>query len=289
MLAMSVRSVLVSFRSAFLTPFVAAFLSALLGGCTGNGVGLDANGQPLSAGNGPPPPLTADFQSIQDNVFTPICVPCHSGPAAPQGLELDATHSYALLVGVSSAEAPGLLRVDPGAPDHSYVVMKLEGAAGIVGGQMPLGEAPLPQASIAVIRQWISDGAQAPAAAAAVAAAESHFRVTVVSPADLSVIDAQALRIVVAFNHEIDASLVNPGTVGLERLTAQGSEPASDALALALARGNPGALLITPGSPLVPGRYRLSVRGSGGGALADQDARPLGADFASEFTVDGAR
>ncbi len=29
--------------------------------------------------------LTADFQSIQDNVFTPICTKCHQGAGAPEG------------------------------------------------------------------------------------------------------------------------------------------------------------------------------------------------------------
>ena len=33
---------------------------------------------------------------------------------------------------------------------------------------------------------------------------------------------------------------------------------------------------------------RLTLRGSGGGALADVDARALGNDYSWEFTVDGA-
>jgi methionine-rich copper-binding protein CopC len=292
MLDLSFDVLLVPRRAPFPALFPAAFLAALLGGCAGNGAGLDANGEPLTAGNGTPPPLTADFQSIQDNVFTPICVPCHSGPAAPQGLQLDATHSYALLVGVPSVEVAGVLRVDPGMPDQSYIVMKLEGAAGIVGGQMPLGEAPLPQSTIDVIRQWIGAGAPAAVAATALPSAESHFQVTVLSPADQAVIAASALRIVVGFNHELDASLVNSTTLSLERLAPRGAEPPSGepvSAALALARGNPRAVLVSPASPLAPGRYRLSVRGTGGGALADQQAQALERDYVSEFTVDGVR
>src|SRR6202521_3205780 len=132
--------------------------TALLAACAGNGVGLDANGQPLGSGSGPPPP-PADFQSIQDNVFTPICVRCHSGAGAPEGLALDAAHSYALLVGVPSNEEAGLLRVKPGVPDSSYLVLKLQGSPGIVGAQMPFGGPPLPQSTIDVIRQWITNGA----------------------------------------------------------------------------------------------------------------------------------
>jgi hypothetical protein len=98
--------------------------------------------------------VTADLQSIEDNVFTPICSKCHIGASAPEGLQLDAAHAYNLLVGVPSAEEPSLLRVNPGNPDASYMVLKIEGATGIEGGQMPLGETPLPQATINAIRQW---------------------------------------------------------------------------------------------------------------------------------------
>src|SRR6184192_4714934 len=103
------------------------FSVTIVSACAGNGAGLDANGQPLGSGSAPLTPLTADFQSIQDNVFTPVCVRCHSGAGAPQGLQLDAAHSYALLVGVPSNEEPSLLRVKPGFPDSSYIVLKLEG------------------------------------------------------------------------------------------------------------------------------------------------------------------
>ena len=92
-------------------------------------------------------------------MFTPICVRCHSGASAPEGLQLDAAHSYALLVGVPSTEVPSLDRVNPGNPDNSYIVLKLEGAPGIVGVQMPFGGPYLPQSTIDVIRQWITNGA----------------------------------------------------------------------------------------------------------------------------------
>ena len=75
-------------------------------GCAGNGQGLDQNGQPISAGGSPTGPITADLQSIQDNVFTPICSKCHIGASAPEGLQLDAAHSYDFLVGVPSVEQP---------------------------------------------------------------------------------------------------------------------------------------------------------------------------------------
>ena len=86
--------------------------------------------------------MTADFQSIQDNVFTPICSQCHIGASAPEGLQLDAGHSYNLLVGVPSVEQPNFLRVKAGDPDNSYMVHKIEGLASISGDRMPLGETP---------------------------------------------------------------------------------------------------------------------------------------------------
>ncbi len=60
-------------------------------------------------------------------------------------------------------EVPALFRVEPGNPDDSYLIRKLEGGPDIVGFQMPpteLGEAHLPQEEIDVIRQWITEGAQ---------------------------------------------------------------------------------------------------------------------------------
>ena len=135
--------------------------AACLAGCAGNGQGLDQGGRPLppdGSGNGA---LTADFDSIQAHVFTPICTACHAGSTAPQGLHLDAANSYAQLVGVPSVEQPSILRVAIGDPDNSYIIQKLEGHAA-TGAQMPFGGPPLPAATIAVIRQWISAGALKP-------------------------------------------------------------------------------------------------------------------------------
>ncbi len=101
--------------------------------------------------------------SIQTNVFTPICaVPgCHVGASAQQGLMLDSVqNSFLDLVGVSSNEIPSLMRVDPGNPDNSYLVQKIEGAPSIVGAQMPLNQPPLSTDQIDAIRQWILNGAE---------------------------------------------------------------------------------------------------------------------------------
>jgi hypothetical protein len=140
-------------------------LSSWLCACSGSGVGLDSNGQPLSgSSSGGTVPLSADFDAIQANVFTPICSVCHIGATAPEGLMLDAAHSYNLLVNVPSTEVPSILRVKPGDPSNSYIIQKLEGHAA-VGAQMPFGETPLPATHHRLHRQWITNGAPPGAAA----------------------------------------------------------------------------------------------------------------------------
>jgi hypothetical protein len=69
-----------------------------------------------------------------------------------------AANSFAALVNVASLQV-NLDRVEPGDPDNSYLIRKLEGAAGIVGTRMPQGGPFLDQATVDMIRQWISDGA----------------------------------------------------------------------------------------------------------------------------------
>jgi hypothetical protein len=259
--------------------------SVLLTACAGNGDGLNSNGMPATPGSSPNTPLTADFQSIQDNVFTPICVRCHSGASAPQGLQLDEGHSYALLVGVPSNEVPGLDRVKPGDPDNSYLVQKIEGASGIVGARMPFGGPYLPQSTINIIRQWISDGAQSgtPAQAAKLALA-----VTATSPVEAAVLERAPRQLLVAFNRELDFSLVNATTLSVARLTEDGGAQPVPIAAFTPVEGNPAAVLLLPARPLSNGTYRLSVRGTGAAALADLGGQPLGSDVIVEFSVDGA-
>jgi len=57
-----------------------------------------------------------------------------------------------------SMQVGSLNRVTPGNPDNSYLIQKLEGtAAG--GSRMPQGGPFLDQATVDMIRQWITDGA----------------------------------------------------------------------------------------------------------------------------------
>jgi Ca2+-binding RTX toxin-like protein len=105
------------------------------------------------------PVVTAvDFDTQIQPIFSGRCIGCHNTTSAPHGLVLAEGHSYDLLVNVASAEVPSLKRVKPGDPDNSYLVQKVEGTAA-VGGRMPLNRDPLTEDQIALIRQWISDGA----------------------------------------------------------------------------------------------------------------------------------
>lgn len=107
-------------------------------------------------------PSVPTFTSIQQNIFTPNCAVsgCHLGGGAASQLDLSAGNAYSNLVGVASVEVPTLLRVEPGDPDNSYLVRKIEGGPGITGLQMPRGRDPLSTDQIQAIRGWIGAGAQ---------------------------------------------------------------------------------------------------------------------------------
>ena len=107
----------------------------------------------------PPGALMATFSSIQSLVFNPSCVSHHGLDDASAGLNLAEGHAYKNLVNVRSKQVM-LDLVRPGDAENSYLVHKLEGREGIVGKQMPLGSSPLSATDIAVIKEWINNGAE---------------------------------------------------------------------------------------------------------------------------------
>jgi hypothetical protein len=121
-------------------------------------------GQLSLDGEAPTPPApTVTLTQLQTTIFTPICSGCHTGGGGslPSSMNLsNAAATFAATVGVASTQQPALQRVNPGNPDDSYLVRKIEGAAGISGGRMPLGGAPLDPTLIANVRAWIAAGAQ---------------------------------------------------------------------------------------------------------------------------------
>lgn len=87
---------------------------------------------------------------------------CHAGASPQQGMNLSSGLMHSNTVNIPSNES-GLDRIEPGQPNQSYLVHKIQGTQGTVGGsgvQMPFGGPPLSQANIDIIRAWIADGAQ---------------------------------------------------------------------------------------------------------------------------------
>lgn len=110
----------------------------------------------------PPPPPPVTLTQLQSTIFSPRCSSCHTGGggALPASMNLSsAAETFAALVNVASTEQPALLRVKPNDAVNSYVIHKLEGAAGITGDRMPLGGPFLNQATIDQVKSWINAGA----------------------------------------------------------------------------------------------------------------------------------
>jgi hypothetical protein len=106
--------------------------------------------------------IQPSLASIQNNIFTPICSGCHSGPPGPNlpaGMDLSSANaSFSSLVNISSFQEPTILRVAVGDSDNSYLIDKLEGTSA-QGSRMPQGGPFLDQATIDVVRLWIDTGA----------------------------------------------------------------------------------------------------------------------------------
>lgn len=242
--------------------------------------------------------LQPTLASIQDNVFTPVCTQCHAGAAAPQGLRLEEGMSYAMLVNVASVEVPELLRVDPGNPDDSYIIHKLEGT-NAVGERMPLGGPYLSQETIDVIRQWITDGA---AQTAGQPADQGKTMLTGAWPEPGSTLAAAPSKIMLIADAELDTSLLHAGSVQIfkrDDIDPMTGQPR---------RVENAAMRITSLSPTVitfdvpvdewaPGEYEVRVDGTGALAVADRSGRVIdgdgdgkpGGDFVMRFDVERAR
>src|SRR6185295_8531436 len=196
--------------------------------------------------------------SIQDNVFTPICTQCHAGAAAPLGFRLDESSAYAMLVNAPSVEAPSLVRVQPGNPDSSYLIQKLEGTAA-VGGQMPLGQPPLPPATIAVIRQWIANGALQQMTAPGVVPMQIHAIV----PAEQAALVPERGEVLLQAEGALNVASVSSATVTIMRSGGdggftEGNEVAVQPIRIEVRSLTPTVLAIRPADgSWVADRYRL--------------------------------
>jgi mono/diheme cytochrome c family protein len=136
------------------TPLPAVFLSAL--------ATLLACGEDTSQ-----PGNQISFSQQIQPIFTASCAlsGCHgSGNLQPpeKPMNLSAGQAYTNTVNVSSAQLGSMDRIEPGQPDQSYLVHKIQGTHLQVGGsgvRMPAGGSPLSQSQIDLIRTWIAQGA----------------------------------------------------------------------------------------------------------------------------------
>lgn len=123
------------------------------------GAGLLALACAAKAEDAPPVSYEKDIVPILES----NCATCHLTGEEAGGLSLVGDAAIGFLVNKPSEGAPAILRVAPGEPDKSYLVMKLEGTHIDNGGQgarMPFGGFPLDDADMAKIRAWIAQGAR---------------------------------------------------------------------------------------------------------------------------------
>jgi hypothetical protein len=251
----------------------ACVCSALLTACAGNGEGLDESGRPAEEASDT---LVAEFSSIQRHVFTPVCTGCHSGAAAPLGLRLDEGASFAMLVNAPSVEAPSLNRVQPGNPDASYLIRKLEGTAS-VGGRMPLNAPPLSAETIAVIRQWIANGAM-PSATSGQPLTDASPSLEAVWPVTSMKLAAAPREIVLSSENELDTTLLAAGTVTLRR-TAEDSSSEAVPASISIRSFSPTTFAVAiPSDQWRAGAFELRVSGSAPLAVTDLNGRAIDGD-----------
>ncbi len=114
-----------------------------------------------------PPPANVFTTKIQP-IFDAKCIACHAGASPPQGLKLTSGSSFGMLVNVNSNELPSMKRIKPNDVSNSYLIHKVEGTQGAVGGsgsKMPLGcsgSSCLTAAQINDLKAWINAGAPPP-------------------------------------------------------------------------------------------------------------------------------
>jgi len=104
----------------------------------------------------------ATFSEVQQQIFNTSCAfsGCHGQGSASSGMNLDPGSAWSEIVDVPSVERPALDRVEPSAPDSSYLWLKVMGDPSISGSQMPRGGPPLTQDKLDLLRSWIEAGAQ---------------------------------------------------------------------------------------------------------------------------------
>ena len=144
--------------------FSVAFLT-IVAGCGGATVmpGGGDDGDSDGGSNGD----TISFASDVQPILTMFCATCHMETGAADtndpSIALRLTEAEALdgLIGGMSVQNPSFSFVVPGDSSSSLLFLKISMVDPPVGDRMPFALAPLEDDEIAIIREWIDQGAAA--------------------------------------------------------------------------------------------------------------------------------
>lgn len=157
---------------------------------------------------------------------------------------------------------------------------------------------PLPQSTIDIVRQWITDGALDDRVVVL-----DPVRITSVSPAPGAILAAQPAQIVAGFDRDLDAATVNTLTFILEASTDGTFDNGDDVQIMSAGITLPtttSAQFDLTGVVLADDIYRVRLLGDGLNVIMDTDANALdgenlgifpsgdgtaGGDWASQFTI----
>lgn len=113
-------------------------------------------------------PESPSFKRDIVPLFSAKCAFCHMKEGPDAGLILEPRFSYLMIVGVPSTES-SLARVEPGHPERSYLLLKMQNRqreAGGSGNKMPVspggvgfGNLSATPSEIELVRAWIAAGA----------------------------------------------------------------------------------------------------------------------------------
>ena len=148
---------------------VSATVLLTSGGCTpptppaddGDGAGGgNGGGDGDGDGGGDGTVQAVSFANQIQPIFDANCTVCHvSGGIADTIMHLNAEESFDALVGQASVQDASLTRVVAGDSGTSLLFEKVSSNSPPVGARMPLDGAPLSDADIALIGDWIDEGA----------------------------------------------------------------------------------------------------------------------------------
>lgn len=110
------------------------------------------------------PPQMVAYTQVQA-IWTRSCTgaQCHDASSPQGGLELTPSASYAELVNKPGGSCTQYDLVEPGFPERSYLVFKLQGSGPcFMGSRMPKPPDALTAAEIQLVRDWVFNGAPGP-------------------------------------------------------------------------------------------------------------------------------